>query len=157
MKNTFSVRPADCRFIVNEESRKVICILENTKLLFVHFIDDNSNIPAKINSIANLFSNTPASHLYQKLMMPDKFVGIATCSADDEWNEEIGRQIAFSRLKYKVNKSFFKRANTYFTTLDKWLDDATEIINELGMKLEENQKHMHDHIASLIGAETPHD
>ena len=146
MKNTFSIRPVDCKFIINEQNHKVICILEHTNDLFLNFIKHHSHFPLEWDCVGNLL-------LTKKLRMPDRFVAVATCSKDDEWNEELGRKIAFMRLKYKVNKSFFKRANTYISTLDRWLDDIAIIFNELGAKLEDNHQHMHEHIDKLLNVE----
>ena len=33
MRSKLNIHPEDCRFIVNEEKRKVICLIENTDTL----------------------------------------------------------------------------------------------------------------------------
>ena len=142
----FSIRPQDCTFIVDEENRKVSCVLENTAQCFIKYINDHSKISADIGERGDL--DNP---LKLKLYMPNQFIGVATCSADDEWDEKKGRAIAFSRVKDKVTKSFFKRANTYFAIIDRWLDETAFEINVLGEKLERNRNHRHEYITRLVG------
>ena len=54
-----------------------------------------------------------------RYLLPNRFVGIAKCSVNDEWNEQLGKLIAFDRLKEKVNNSFIKCANKYVEDIDK--------------------------------------
>ena len=69
--------------------------------------------------------------------MPPRFVGIATCSPNDEWNEEIGRLIAFNRAKDKYNRSFFKHANNLMEEMDNYLNHVEDCFNNYGRKLSE--------------------
>ena len=147
MKQSFNLRPSDCKFIIDKEKRKVVCVLYKTSHFFLDFLEKNSHINID-------FFDYYGQSLYSQLLMPDRFMGIATCSDDDEWNEECGRAIAFSRLKDKVNKSFFKRANTYVNTIDRWLDEDMVCINKFGMKLEKNQEKRHNYIEQLINTKT---
>lgn len=143
----FNIRPEDCEYIVKEDERKVICILNNTSQLFTHFTVDNLLLP-----LDGIWNNTrPLDKLYKKLLMPARFVGIATCSPSDEWDENTGKLIAFSRMKDKVNKSFFKRANTLINTYDDWLNDAEDTLNALGYKLSVNTDHRHQYINKMLG------
>ena len=134
----FNVSPKDCRFIVDKEKNKVVCICEKTRYMFWNFANSNFKIVVPVSII-------------KKLEMPDRFVGIATCGPNDEWNEETGRLIAFSRMKDNLCRSFFKHANTFFNWYDKQLDDAAEMVNELGARLEVNTEHRHKYIESLVG------
>lgn len=143
MSKTFNIKPEDATYFINEEKKVVVCTIENTKKLFIHFAMDNFKIrPAVLGN----------DSFFKKLEMPDRFVGIAYCSKNDEWNSETGKLIAFSRMKDKLNKSFFKRANLYINTLDKWTDEAFDILNQIGAKLEVNTMHRHNLIDSILGA-----
>ena len=135
------------RFVVNEEARKVVCIIEHTSYLFIDYADKNLKIKPDCDNIWG----GKSSRLYPKLMMPNKFVGIASCNPEDEFSVETGKLIAFSRAKDKIHNSFFKRANTYVNTIDGWLTDAVESINSYGAKIELNTKRRHDKIASIVG------
>lgn len=148
MKYKFNITPDKCRFIINEKNRTVTCILEHTKYMFMDFARENFNIqPFHASDFA------PVLNLSKRCIMPNRFYGTATCSEDDEWNVEYGKVIAFSRMKDKLNRSFFKRCHTFINTLDQWLDDAVYIINQVGDKLSFNAEKRHDYIESLIGPE----
>ena len=77
-----------------------------------------------------------AYDLNKKLELPNSFMGKAVCAPEDEWDEELGKMIAFSRAKDKCYKSFFKRANLLVQKFDTRLGDMIELFNNFGMKLE---------------------
>lgn len=135
------------RFIVNEDARKVVCIIDHTRYLFLDYAKKNLRILPDCD--AQWIGRT--SCLYPKLEMPDKFIGIATCDPNDEFSIETGKLIAFSRAKDKIHNSFFKRANTYINTLDNWLSQAVESINRYGNKITINTDRRHQKIVDLIG------
>lgn len=135
------------RFIVNEDARKVVCIIDHTRDLFLNYANQNLRIMPNCDA----FWGGRSSKLYPKLEMPMRFVGIATCDPNDEFSVEAGKLIAFSKAKDKIQTSFFKRANLYVNTIDNWLQDAVEAINSYGAKLEVNTKRRHQKITELIG------
>ena len=148
MSYKFNVKPRDCHYIVNKDKRKVICLIENTKYSFLNFANDNFVLNPDV------FEN-PWGRKYidirGRLVMPNRFYGIATCSPEDEWNEETGKLIAYSRAKDKLNKSFFKRANFFINTVDKHVNDAVDILNNLGSKLENSTERRHQKILDITG------
>jgi hypothetical protein len=144
----YNITPSDCKFIINKNNRTVVCIYEGSERTFIDFADHNFNVKTYCDSS---FTSCQFSQLMDKLYMPNKFIGVATCSENDEWNEEIGKKVAFSRMKDKLNRSFFKRADLYVKTIDKWMDDAVYLINTVGQKLEVNQEKRHDLIKSYVG------
>jgi hypothetical protein len=87
---------------------------------------------------------------YESLCMPYSFMGKATCAEEDEWNEELGRKIAFSRAKDKCYKSFFKRANRFVQAIDNRLGDMITLFNDFGMKLENKRDILQGQIDELI-------
>lgn len=138
MSKNFNIKPSDAKYSINEEKRTVVCILEKTDNLFIKFVWENSNIGCYGEKFLN------------KLIMPNRFIGIAKCSEDDEWDVEKGKLIAFSRAKDKLNKSFFKRAKTYVNYIDRQIDNFVDIINTVGEKLEINQEHRYNLIDKLL-------
>ena len=142
-----NVNSKDCRYIVDKDKRKVVCIIDHTSDIFTDFMETNF----KIFIYDDPFWNS--GKFMKKLIMPKRFIGIATCSPEDEWNEDTGKLIAYSRAKDNLNKSFFNRANLYINSLDKEIDRATEVLNILGQKLETNTARRHEKIASIIGEE----
>ena len=75
----------------------------------------------------------------------------------DEWNEDIGRLIAFDRMKDNLNKSFFKRANTFVDEMEKALDRFCEDTNAYGKRLEINTDRRKKLIAKILGDEVAED
>ena len=151
-KYKFNVKPSDCRYIINEEKRTVVCLIEHTDCLFIHFAENNFDIPW--DCMYYLCNSKPMNRsLRKKFFMPKRFWGIATCAEDDEWDVEKGKFLAFSRAKDKLNKSFFKRANLYIDTFDTFLNDAVLILNNLGEKLSVNAERRDKRIKELFGEE----
>lgn len=124
------IKMSDCRFYVDEEARTIICVIPNTKNMVNDFIWDHFQW-----SDVNM-SDALDYHLRRQIKMPKSFMGKAVCAPEDEWDEELGRMLAFSRAKDKCYKSFFKRANMFVQTVDRRLGDMIEAFNDFGMKLE---------------------
>lgn len=140
-----SIRKEDVTYVVRPEQKKVIAYIEDTKWMFTDFV--NENYPG-----AHVFwCDEP---LEAKLEMPNKFIGVATCGPDDVWDENVGRLIAFDRMKENLNKSFFKRANTFVAEMERRLDLFCERTNAYGMKLETNMNRRKEVIAKVLGEET---
>ena len=142
--NSYNITPKDAKFFVDEKNHIVTCVIEDTRYLFYRFCNKNF----KINPDTFLWHHEDFT---KNLEMPNRFVGQARCSENDEWNVETGKLIAFSRAKDNLNKSFFKRANTYINTLDKWVDEAAILLNQVGDKLSINTEHRHKLITSIVG------
>lgn len=148
----FNITTDDAKFFVDKEKKTVVCVIENTRKLFCNFVNTNFRISTDCDGIYNCVYgiNGCDSILDEKMLMPNKFVGIAKCGENDEWNEDIGCTIAFSRAKNNLINSFFKRAQTYVNYIDKWLNEAVNTFNMLGEKLEVNKTKRNEYIASLI-------
>lgn len=138
-----NVKPTseNVRFVVKPERRKVVCIISNAKNYLEDFIDlwkNGWSAPWKVED---------------NLRMPDRFVGVATCDENDEWNEEIGKAIAFSRAKYKLHNSFFKRANTFVNECDRALAKLITSLNDYGEHLSMNADKREKWITEKVGSE----
>ncbi len=149
------IKMSDCRFYVNQDERTVVCVIPaeierdgeiyQTKRMVTNFIYDHFDF-----SDFDLTVLEPK--LRKQLTMPSSFIGKAVCAPEDEWNEETGRLIAFSRAKDKCYKSFFKRANLYVQTLDQRLGDIITEFNDFGMKLEEKRGKIQEKIDAALNA-----
>ena len=137
------VSKEDVVYIVDEKKRKVVAYVEGTKYELVNFISENKGI------LPDWFD---MPKLHNKLLMPDKFVGIATCSPDDEWNPEIGKLIAYHRMKTNMSKSFFKHAETYYKLMLKKIDETVDLINIYGNKLTANYNRRIETINQTVGS-----
>lgn len=147
MKYKFNIHPEDCRYIVNVDKRKVICIIDDTERLFIDFANKNFEIPYDCTD--TYFGNK--RNMRSKLLMPKRFWGVATCDENDLWDERIGKKLAFSKAKDKLNKSFVKRANIYVHTFDKYLDHAVEMLAGVCDKLNASTEHRHNKLDVLLG------
>ena len=137
------IKMSDCKFYVNEAERTVICVIPkritrgdyytDTEDMLMDFITDNFNF-ADVDIGEAIFMSRK---LYR---MPKSFMGKAVCAKDDEWDEELGKMIAFSRAKDKCYRSFFKRANTLVNVIDRRLNDMMAMFNEMGDKLNDKRE-----------------
>ena len=137
------VSKEDVVYIVDEKKRKVVAYVEGTKYELVNFISENKGI------LPDWFD---LPKLHDKLLMPNKFIGIATCSPDDEWNPEIGKLIAYHRMKTNMSKSFFKHAETYYKLMLKKVDETVDLINVYGNKLTANYNRRIETINQAVGS-----
>lgn len=149
MSYKFNVKPEECKYYIDEEKRKIVCVIDHTENMFINFADHNFVLTA--DCVDNIWRDSRRTRLYDQLKMPSRFWGIATCNPEDEWNEETGKLIAYSQAKDKLNKSFFKRANRYVDTLDKHLNNSVAILNKLGDRLEVSTERRHKKISDIIG------
>ena len=127
------IKMSDCRFYINEEERVITCVIPNTADMLTGYIEQHFQFADFDMRYLDF------EFLYKKLRMPSSFMGKAVCAEGDEWNEELGRMIAFSRAKDKCYKSFFKRANLLVNTMDRRINNMITSFNDLGEKLEKKK------------------
>ena len=132
------IKPRDCQFYVDEEKRKVICVIPNTAELFFNYIEDFS---LDVNASSKFWTN---------LLMPHRFTGVATCSPEDTFDEETGRLIAFNKAKRKLNSSFFKRAQTFVNYIDDKFAEMIESFNTFGERLSNTTERRENKINELL-------
>lgn len=132
-----------CKFYVNAEKRTVVCVIPNTCEALRQFLFDNfyyKDMPLCI------YTPKDSTLLY----LPDSFTGKAVCAEEDEWNEETGKLIAYSRAKNKFYKSFFRRANKYIQTIDSHLMQMIDTFNEFGERIGDNDKKLEEQIKEMV-------
>lgn len=114
-----NIKEQDCLFYVNEEKKTVTCVINTPRPLwsmkFQTFLRTNCKKP-----------------------MPSRFVGVARCDPRDEFNEEIGRKIAYYKAKQRFFNAFFKRANEYVNYRDMLLNEEVDKFTKLGISVTEN-------------------
>lgn len=136
-----NVRPQDCKFIINREAGKIVCIKEHTDELFASYLirDD------RLCGTFRIYRDDDA------LLMPNRFVGIATCSPDDEWDEEFGKKLAFMRMKRSLYKAFFSAAARFVDKVDMVQNYLVEKLNEFGAKVDANITNDEDYVNDYLG------
>ena len=140
------IKMSDCRFYVNEAERTIVCVIPKTKDMLYDYIYEHFTF-----SDFDMNSCMEYRLIDEIIEMPSSFMGKAVCSAEDEWNEELGRKIAFSRAKHKCYRSFFKRANTFINALDRRMGDMIESFNSLGKQLEDKRDGLQHQIDEALG------
>lgn len=138
------IKMSDCKFYVDEAARTVVCVIPNTQLMVTDFMHEHFRWKDMDFWMGLEYI------LDDKLTMPHSFMGKAVCSKDDEWNEETGRLIAYSRAKDKCYKSFFKRANMLVQLIDRRLNNMITIFNDFGDQLDEKKFKLQTKIEELI-------
>lgn len=128
------IKMSDCKFYVDKNARVVICVIQDVQDMLIKFVREHFDWNDIDIDYAVDWRFEP------KLKMPHSFMGKAVCADEDEWDEELGKKIAFSRAKDKCYKSFFKRANLLVQTYDRRLGDMIEIFNNFGLKLENKRE-----------------
>ena len=136
-----NIKPSDCKFVVDKEKKKVVCILDETRDMLYEYLDDNHNYLSFLATIADR---------KKVIRMPDRFVGIATCSPDDEWDETLGRKIAFYKMRNKFYHSLFKRADNFVNWIDDNLNQMVEELNGWGDKVRENLYREKEHLETRL-------
>lgn len=123
------MREPECKFYVNEDKRKVVCVYDVEENLFGACYADSKYLNIDLENINDIIRDE----------MPTKhFVGVATCSPEDEWNEAIGRRIAFLKVREKYYRSYFKTANRIIDRIDEEIADIACAINDLGERVEDS-------------------
>lgn len=141
------IKMSDCKFYVDEDARVVVCVIPNTNDMLIDFVREHFRWDDVDMDYAIDY------HFEPKLQMPRSFMGKAVCAAEDKWNEELGKKIAFSRAKDKCYKSFFKRANLLVKTYDRRLEDMIETFNDFGLKLDSKREALQKVIEGQIKKE----
>lgn len=137
-----SISRKNCHFFTNKDKRKVVCVLEVNPDLVNAFLWNNG---------VDCFTDI----LDQYGTIPRRYIGIATCSSEDEWNQETGELIAYSRAKEKLNRVFFAQANKVFDAIDERLNAAMDKCNMLGEAWVRNDNNLKDRIRKRLGEEIP--
>ena len=144
------IKMSDCKFYVDEEARTVVCVIPNTKDMVIDYIFEHYRFKDIDFSDALYNWHNP---LYEDLIMPSSFMGKAVCAKEDEWNEDTGRLIAYSRARTKCYKSFFKRANRFVQAIDARLNDIITGFNEFGEKLTDKDNELQKKIDEKVPKE----
>jgi len=122
------IRKADCFFKVDEENRKVVCVYKADPNLaedYIYSFNQEHGLPTYIP-------------IDNKMYIPLHTIGVATCAEGDTWNERIGREVAYAKMKNKFGKNFFRAMNTYFKFHDKNLNALQESVDHLGLAWHKN-------------------
>lgn len=145
------VSMAAAMFYVNKEKRVVTCVINGTERMFMNYVREKLFIDTVCDEwYAKRVKDSFEGFLRSKLYMPNRFVGIARCNPEDEFDEHIGKVIAYQRARKNLYKSFFKRANTYMRILDNYMDETERILNEFGKSITDSDEKTNNLINELL-------
>ena len=128
-------------YIVKKDEGVVVCILNDTNYYFSDYImarllrqDYRDIVPS----------------LHNEYFLKNSYSGVARCAPGDEWNEELGRKIAFNKAKIKLNMAFFKRAQLYVDNVDREFNSILDAINGYGDRVEADTQKREEEIERLL-------
>ena len=128
----------DCKFYVNKEKGTIACV--------INIVDDRPIQYAAHNFLSELEYNGIQIWPQIKSKLRTSYVGLAKCSPQDEWNEEIGRKIAFARAKIAFYKDFFRVFREYLMRLNDAARKADEVYTTIFDKVYSNVEKIADKI-----------
>lgn len=122
----------DCRFIVNEEKRTVVCLLERKR--FSVTIDEYLQ-SKDIDAFNGIRSFNRARALQNTLRLPRRVSAKAVCLPEDKFDVELGKLIAFHKLKAKVLQMYNKRITYVTKYIMHMYDDMEDDFNKFYDKM----------------------
>jgi len=131
------------QYIVKEDERVVICVINGTRR---YFSDYMSNRLGQQDYLVDF-----GLRVENRYNLKNSYSGIARCAPGDEWNEELGRKIAFNKAKEKLNSAFFKRAKTYVNEVDNRFNQLIGVINNYGARLALDADEREKEIEQMLG------
>lgn len=104
MKNAYSIS-----YNVDKEKGIVVCLLHCRIYNAINYVN------------SHFMQNNLAVYLDfgkdERFYMPCKFTGIAKCSVDDEFDEEVGKRIARQRATELYQRSLWKHIRNIYDSL----------------------------------------
>lgn len=126
------------KYVVLPEMRMVKC-----------FLTDTQNIAN--DTLLDVDGDIATSEVYHpRYKMPNQYLGVAHCNPNDEWNPELGKQIAYDKAREKLDRSLFKRLQLYVNRCDKHYYDVVNSINVLGRRLSQSHDHRTERIETAL-------
>jgi len=128
----------DCKFYINKEKKVTVCVINIVNNRHIQF--------AAHDFLAELEYDGIKIWPQIKSKLLTSYVGIAKCSPQDEWNEEIGRKIAFARAKIAFYKDFFRAFREYIIRINDAARRADEVYTIIFDKIYSNVEKIVDKI-----------
>ena len=128
----------DCKFYVNKDKNTVTCVL--TKFEDGTLVRDAAYCFLRGMNYQNI-AVYPDTYEYD---IKDAYVGIAKCSPEDEWNETIGRKIAFKKAKIAFYRDFSKAVCKYIANIDKASLKIKDTYSDIFQKVHFNIRKLED-------------
>lgn len=105
MKNPFEIN-----YYINKENGVVVCTLRCAATAAILYVNDHF-MQGNLAIYSESFKEDERFH------MPRKFTGVARCSVNDEFNEEVGKRIARQRATELYQRSLWKHVKNIYDSL----------------------------------------
>ena len=130
----------DCIFYVNKNKRTVTCLIQQ--------VNDRPVSDAAYTFLRHFaFKGVDIYPTFRKQFLEKNYVGVAKCSPEDHWDEEIGKKLAFARAKIAFYRDFLNVYKTYINLLTAATEQAINTYDIIFDKVYENV----DKIVKQIG------
>ena len=138
----------ELHYVVDEEKRTVTCVAFDCELDLV--FDLFKKLAGVKTNVRNfLFEAVKTDELLEQFLLSKTYVGKATCSHLDTWDEEKGKSIARKKMRIKYNKAKRIKMNRVM----KFFNKINNVFNEMNIysenKIEESIMHLANEINSL--------
>lgn len=125
------IKQKNCRFRIDREKQVVVCWVEGdtiSNLVEDFLMEHNIDFVGMNTTCGTMRRAEEIVHL------PHKVCGVATCFAGDTWNEELGKMIAFNKMKKKLMTLFFKHLQNSVNYMEQVIENMSNAANALGMR-----------------------
>ena len=123
-----NIKMKDCAFTIDRAHRRVICVIKISKSIAFDYL----------NNIESMLSMTIPDEVASRMYLPPSIVGIATCAEEDEWDEEIGKRVAYNKAKLNFVSKLYFAFNVYFSFANKTLGELAATCDILGSRMSAN-------------------
>lgn len=125
MDKKYCVENYEVKFIVDKNRRVVVAMFVPPDFFEESCMEGKVDFDFRRTHKIAYCASIPKERLPIK-----KLRGVAQCSADDEFDVEIGKKIAFKRLEKKFYKAYYKRARWMYENLKNALSSVEKAITE---------------------------
>ena len=102
------------KFIIKEEDGVVVAILQNTSMDLINLL--------KVD--------TDDYRVIEELLLSDSYKGVARLADGDEWDEEVGKLVAFEKAHAKYKDAILKRFKMIKKSLEASLKQTEMVIED---------------------------
>lgn len=102
------------KFIIKEEDGVVVAILQDTSMDLINLL--------KVD--------TDDYRVIEKLLLSDSYKGVARLADGDEWDEEVGKLVAFEKAHAKYKDAILKRLKMIKRSIKESLKQMEVIVKD---------------------------
>ena len=141
------IKQKNCRFKVDTANRVVVCWVagESIANMANNFLLEQNIDISNFNSVAG--SN---ARIQELISMPARISGVAKCAPNDNWNPQLGKLIAYNKMKKKLMTIFFKRLNAAVDHISRTVEQMSNAADAIGMRFETELTNREAEIEKLL-------